>query len=229
MTVMQWSVKARDVQQKLKTAGSRRRASNIVATEFKDRVAELAGQLARGEIDILKWQIEMRQTLRETWTMQLVVGAGGDKSKIGSDEYLKLGTRLKQQYEYLEKFAADITSKRLSEPQIAVRAKMYIDASKMIYWQQITGVELPAYPGDGSTRCLVNCKCSWRIQYVKDANGVVLYALATWVLGKAEHCEDCVTRASKWVRMKVRVDNSKLSTAFKQRVGTKAIRLRLTA
>lgn len=37
-----------------------------------------------------------------------------------------------------------------------------------------------------------NCRCSWRI----DDGGLVWYA--TWVLGMAEHCPDCLTRAKTW-------------------------------
>lgn len=218
LITLAWSQKAVDVQKKLKTAGSRRRASNIVAAEYRQRVNELAAQLASGKIDILRWQIEMRQALREAWTLQLVIGTGGDKSKIDSQEYLKLGTRLKQQYDFLEKFGRDIQEKGLSQARIAQRSRMYIDAAKMVYWQQITGIALPAYPCDGSTRCLTNCRCQWKLEYIKDENGVVLYALATWVLGAAEHCPDCIDRASKWVKMRVTVDSSKLSTAFKERL-----------
>lgn len=210
---------------KLKTAGSRRRASVAIADAYKTKVNDLAEQLAKGRIDILKWQIEMRQAMREAWTLQLVAGAGGDKSKIDSSEYLKLGTRLKQQYDYLERFAADIGSKNLSQAQIAVRARMYIDAAKAVYWQQITGVDLPAYPGDGSTPCLTACKCSWELKYIRDEKGRVIGAIAKWVLGKAEHCPVCVQRASLWAALRVAVDPSKLSTAFKMYVAEKSIRV----
>lgn len=37
-----------------------------------------------------------------------------------------------------------------------------------------------------------NCRCAWRI----DDGGLVWYA--TWVLGMAEHCADCLTRAKTW-------------------------------
>jgi len=217
--------KAKDIRAKLKTAGSRRRASNIITDQYKARVNNLAAQLISGEIDILKWNIEMRQAMREAWTLQLVAGAGGDKSKLDSAEYLKLGTRLKQQYDYLERFSADITSKNLSESQIAFRSRMYMEAAKAVYWQQITGLDLPAYPGDGSTPCLTNCKCSWKVAYVRDEKGQIIGAIATWVLGAAEHCPVCVKRASDWAALRVAVDPSKLSTAFKAYIAQKAIRV----
>ena len=145
-----FKARKRDITKTLVTAGSRRRASNLITDRYKAKVTELAEQLASGKISILRWQIEMRQAMREAWTLQLVAGAGGDKTKIGSDEYLKLGTRLKQQYAYLERFAKDVETKGLSQAQIAFRSRMYMDAARTVYWQQITGLDLPAYPGDGS-------------------------------------------------------------------------------
>lgn len=224
-TVMLQGSKA-DIKRKLATLGGRRRASAAIGDDYKEKVTRLAAQLADGKISILTWQIEMRQAMREAWTMQLVAGAGGDKSKIGSEEYLKLGTRLKQQYDYLERFARDIQTKNLSQGQIAVRSRMYVDAAKSMFWQQVTGLDLPAYPGDGSTECLVNCKCAWKVRYITDAKGKINGAICTWVLAKAEHCKTCVERASKWSALRVAVDPKKLSTAFKHYVGNKAILLR---
>lgn len=225
MMILLSGEKAKDIRRQLRTAGGRRRASTLITAQYKAKVDKLAEQLATGQITLLRWQIEMRQAMREIWTLQLVAGAGGDKSKIGSDEYLKLGTRLKQQYAYLEKFGRDIAEKGLSQAQIALRSRMYMDASKTVYWMQITGLDLPAYPGDGSTECLTNCKCSWKIRYIKDGKGNITGAIATWVLGKAEHCPTCVKRADEWKALAVRVDPSKLSTAFKAFVATKELRI----
>lgn len=223
------SYKGVDPKKKLRSEGSRRRASRMVMTEYRERVTALAKQLGSGSISLLEWQQGMRLAMRESWTLQLVIGAGGDKSKIDSKEYLRLGTRLQEQYRYLERFAKDIVDKGLSEGQIAVRSRMYMEASKLIYWQMITGIRLPAYPGDGSTQCKVNCKCSWKIDYVRDNKGRVVAALATWVLGKAEHCVDCYERASKWVKLPVEIQGTRASTAFKLRMSHKSsFRLRVS-
>lgn len=222
------SYKAIDPKKKLRTAGSRRRASQMVMNEYRQKVTNLANLLGSGKISLLEWQQEMRLAMRQSWTLQLVIGSGGDQSKIDSKEYLKLGTRLQEQYKYLERFANQIREKGMSEAQIAMRSRMYMEASKLIYWQQITGIALPAYPGDGSTRCLVNCLCSWKIEYIRNKKGVVIGAYATWQLGKAEHCKDCIDRSAKWVKIRVDVDNSRLSTAFKMRIAHKSTyRLRI--
>ena len=52
---------------------------------------------------------------------------------------------------------------------------------------------LPAYPCDGGTPCLTNCKCSWSIdETAKEWR-------ATWLLGGArEHCAGCRDRAQEY-------------------------------
>jgi hypothetical protein len=51
---------------------------------------------------------------------------------------------------------------------------------------------LPAYPGDGQTACLGNCRCNWDIEETEDAWE------ATWELNDAEHCADCIANAEQW-------------------------------
>ena len=224
------SSRADDLTKKLKSAGSRQRASQLVLKEYREKMNTLAADYAKGRITLLEWQQEMRLAMRQHWTLQLVIGSGGDRSKIDSREYLKLGTRLQEQYRYLENFARDITGKNLSELEIARRARMYMEAAKHIYWQQLTGLDLPAFPGDGSTQCLTNCKCSWKINYIRDKKGNVIGAIASWQLGVAEHCPDCVKRATEWRALQVAVNPQRLSTAFKMRLAERpVIRLRMGA
>ena len=55
-------------------------------------------------------------------------------------------------------------------------------------------VQLPAYPGDGSSECMVNDKCYWDVR-LDIPNGQVL---ATWVRTAAESCPTCIKRAVEW-------------------------------
>jgi hypothetical protein len=52
--------------------------------------------------------------------------------------------------------------------------------------------KLPAYPGDGQSECLVNCRCFWSIKETRDGWE------ATWALTPAEHCATCVENSQKW-------------------------------
>jgi len=53
--------------------------------------------------------------------------------------------------------------------------------------------ELPAYPRDGSTVCLTHCRCQWKLKKVS-----AVYYEATWKLGPAEHCPNCIERGDLW-------------------------------
>jgi len=97
------------------------------------------------------------------------------------------------QMAYLENFASELDGLTINE--IIRRSDMYMAATRQAYEQGKAsqyGIELPAYPGDGSTPCLTNCKCNWRIE---DGQGFVL---AYWELGQAEHCPVCVDRSETW-------------------------------
>lgn len=84
----------------------------------------------------------------------------------------------------------------LLEKQIAARSQMYMNSSREAFERGKTrahGVPpLPAYPGDGQTRCLTNCKCEWVFEPTE--TGVNCY----WKLNPAEHCDDCLNNAARW-------------------------------
>ena len=48
-------------------------------------------------------------------------------------DFGKLGSEIKQQYRYLQQFEADLRDGKLSEAQIAARARSYIDTANAMY------------------------------------------------------------------------------------------------
>ena len=155
---------------------------------FSKRVRDLSGRLSKGEIDLMEWQITMREELRSVHALQLIAGAGGDKSQVSADDWLKLGSELRSQYLYLEDFARAVERGDLSDAQLSARAELYAHSARTTYWKQATsGVDLPAMPGEGS-ECLTNCNCSW------DKRGDGWH----WVLHASESCPTCIDRAAKW-------------------------------
>ena len=87
------------------------------------------------------------------------------------------------QLDYLRGFAGALDG--LSDAQIAARAALYAGAVRGTY-SRARYPKLPFYPGEG-TECKGQCKCSWQ------DHGDGSY---TWVLGAAEHCATCQSRAS---------------------------------
>ena len=94
-----------------------------------------------------------------------------------------LKARVAEQFKYYDKFAAQAGD--MSDAAVAARAGMYASAVKGTYY----GARYPGlnqYPGDGSTACKVNCKCSLD----EREDGI------HWILNPAEHCDDCQAMAA---------------------------------
>ncbi len=166
----------------------------------KDATNTLAGQVARGDISVQQWTLAMRQEIRADFINEYVLAHGGRATMTPAD-WGRLGQRIQQQYRYLDGFANDIATGRYSEAQIAARARMYVEASSAAFEQARTlarGMpDLPAYPGDGSTVCLSNCKCFWSIKETDDA------WLCTWRITPAENCETCIERSRTWAPLTI--------------------------
>ena len=91
------------------------------------------------------------------------------------------------------------------------RAQMYADSLMGLYneiWnsgkQESSGMPpLPAVPRDGTTQCLVNCRCHWEVQRGDDGEW-----LAYWRLSPVEHCDTCKCRAKHWSPLTLRAVGS---------------------
>ncbi len=91
--------------------------------------------------------------------------------------------------------------------QFTNRAQMYTNAIKVPFWQgdivrQVGRVlPLPAMPGDGTTQCLSNCGCGWRIVTLDKAAGDFD---AFWERGKTDSCQTCIEREKMWSPLRIR-------------------------
>jgi hypothetical protein len=169
---------------------------------INDRLAE---RLFKHEIDINQWRAEMRANLRRTYITQYMLAKGG-KGQMTQRDYGILGSQLKKQYNFLDKFTQDIYNGKYSERQqamVAARQQLYAESSSQAFErgsaEAFGPLQLPAWPGDGSTQCLSNCRCNWFIKTLKDGTISV-----SWRLGrvKERHCTDCPTRAKVWRNLK---------------------------
>jgi hypothetical protein len=161
----------------------------------KETVAELAARVAQPG-----WLEAMREQLKQVYIDQYCLGRGGRNAMTPSD-WGRVGNMLREQYKYLNDFAADIVAGKLSEAQIAARARLYMASSRQAFEKGKTygaGIPpLPAYPADGSTACKSNCACYWSIEEFPNEYRCV------WTLTAAEHCPDCLERASKWAPYRI--------------------------
>lgn len=178
--------------------GIRNRQLDRMRDEFIEKVNnrsnELIIKLSTGQMNIQAWVTQMRGLIKDTYTVEYVFGAGGVNNMTQAD-WGRVNAQLKAQYAFLDRFAADIAAGKLSPAQIAARSRMYLDSATQSHERgkaAARGLRLPQYPGDGRTRCRANCKCSWLIREDESAY------YCTWLLGKAEHCEDCYLLASRY-------------------------------
>lgn len=153
----------------------------------------ISGLMETGKLDIQTWNLQMRELIKNTYRAQYELAIGG-RGNMTQADYGRLGGILAEQYRYLQGFTDDLASGKLSLSQAMYRARMYINSSTQAFERARAagyGLDLPQYPGDGSTQCLTNCKCEWNIQFDEDAFRFNCY----WKLGYAEHCPDCLDAA----------------------------------
>ncbi len=173
------------------------------AVKSGDVVASLSSLVANGRLRVDHWQSTLRNEIKHQFVNQYVAGKGGIQQMTQRD-WGAVGRMLRDQYQFLDDFAADFAAGRLSEAQIQARARMYIEAGHQAFERgraEAFGLPtLPAYPGDGQTTCLTRCYCNWDHEDVIE-DGQIVGWNATWVLDprKAEvHCPDCPANAKLW-------------------------------
>lgn len=155
---------------------------------------ELTRRLVAGELTPAAWVREMERTVVRGHTAAYVA-ATADRlgvspaavKGLSRAERQELQALINDQRPYLAQFARDVASGQLSPAQIAARAALYAGPMRATYGRT-RWPRLPAYPADGSTECLMNCRCSW----VERDDGMY------WQLGAAEHCPTCLRRATDW-------------------------------
>ena len=170
---------------------------NEFVQQQMNRAAKLAEQYRTADISIYDLESNLKDIIKNTYIDLYAMGAGG-RHNLSARDWGKIGAMLKEQYGangYLKGFMEQIANGNLSELQIASRANLYINSANEALWKAITRdmPDLPAYPGDGSTQCLTNCRCEWRIEPVE--GGYNCY----WVVDHAaENCPDCLQRGVDW-------------------------------
>lgn len=170
-----------------------------------DAVTTLAGLVSSGQISPADWRERMRQEIKIAYIQQYLAARGG-ATQMTQRDWGSIGGMIADQYRYLDGFVDAIAGADppLSEGYIAARARMYANSAREASERAhargrgLPNGSLPAWPGDGSTQCLSNCKCHWEIDEELDAEGNVIRFLAYWRLGAAEHCPDCTDRAAAW-------------------------------
>lgn len=96
----------------------------------------LANQLRNREISLADWQLQMRNEMRNMHNAAAMVAKGG-RAQMTQADWGRVGRELRNQYAYLDKWAADIASgKAPLDGRLAYRARLYGQASRKTYEQE---------------------------------------------------------------------------------------------
>lgn len=126
-----------------------------------------AKDLNQGNIKLAEFQIRFADELKTVHSLAASVGVGG-RNQMRLSDWGLVGNSIKEQYQFLNKFARDIENRRLSPNQIEFRAGLY---SKAIH--------------------------STFHQFVKRLKGSVGKTKSRRVLHARESCPDCEEWANK--------------------------------
>ena len=177
---------------------AKRKLFDVRLNIFYDSSDVLAEQVFTGALDIGSWEVEMRSLIKEMYTSASAIGKGGWDA-MSFQDWGRLGTPVREQYKYLKGFAADIAERAddVTLSYIRARARMYGNSAGYVAELMQASEDLLQYlpwlPKDGSTECLVNCKCFWELKVIATKK-TFKTVRATWRLRPAEHCTDCVDR-----------------------------------
>jgi hypothetical protein len=178
---------------------SKTRLIEIRTNIFFDATDRLSEDVFTGKLTVAQFQKKMQAEIRQLWSSNAATSKGG-WDEMSWQDWGRLGPELKSQYNYLKGFAQTIAdnAQTISLSSIKARARLYGKAAATASMMMQAGVEisniLPWLPKDGSTECLVGCKCRWELSVTKVKPDKRQVVTAIWRLGKAEHCDDCVDR-----------------------------------
>lgn len=124
---------------------------SIEKTQARVREAALANMPPR------EFERLMREQIKAEAIRQYLLGHGGQEGLTPAD-YGSIGGVVADQYRYLGGLIAHMEAGDYSPQQVAALASMYINSTREAYERakaRVRGISaLPAYPGDGGTKCL---------------------------------------------------------------------------
>jgi len=159
----------------------------------------LTHDLATGVSTVTGWQESMSQLLARYGQAALLTGLEADVLDDRASAAAR--TYLSKQLQFLARFAIEIQEKKEWQAGWNARAQLYAESIGEPYWTGATKLlPLPAMPRDGTTQCLVRCRCRWQITPLDGEENYDCY----WRMGSAEHCQTCRIRAREWAPLRIR-------------------------
>jgi hypothetical protein len=165
----------------------------VVLGRVLDEIDTLSDGMNSGLLNVDQWQQRMANVLIRGHIAAFQEGR--NRNELDPQARRMLSGVVGDQVDYLNRFADQLDGRDWDDRRDRARAALYAGSLKQAYSRGETwGLELPFYPGDGSSECLGNCGCRWRVEWIDQTKGD---ADCYWQLGGAErHCTTCPTRAA---------------------------------
>jgi hypothetical protein len=144
-----------------------KRLMNTVAEAARRDIRALAAQLSAGEIPLDQWQSAMMGAVKNLHVSQYAAGRGGFANLTARD-FGRMGAELRFQYDRLNRFALQIEAGIVAPTAIEARAAMYASAGNVSFERAR-----------------------------RDGNAIAGMTEERRVLGRGEHCRDCLNYAAR--------------------------------
>lgn len=92
----------------------------------------LAGYVADGLLAPGDWLALFQEEIKKEYIRQACLGKGG-RAQMTFSDWGKVGSQIKEQYNYAKGFAHEIAQGKLSEAQIRSRSRMYVNSARQAF------------------------------------------------------------------------------------------------
>lgn len=99
------------------------------------QLESLTRSLYAGNISLGNWQVAVASELKDAHLAQAMFAVGG-RNNMGFAEYGRVGQTLREQYAFLNTFAAEIANGTVSEKMALSRIGHFGDSAKQSYWNE---------------------------------------------------------------------------------------------
>ncbi len=118
-----------------------RRELDTVLDKAARQAREATQQLQQRRITVAQWERQMAESIRRTHTASAALAKGG-WANLSQSDYGKIGATCKEQYRYLDRFAAQIESGAIPlDGRILTRAESYVNHARITYAEDRLTIE----------------------------------------------------------------------------------------
>lgn len=133
----------------------------------QDVSAGLGSAAAGGALDVQTLEERLREEIKREYIRQYLLGIGGEQAMTPAD-WGSVGGMIAEQYGHLSDFMYEISEGHLTDAQIQARINMYMNSAREAFER-------------------AQAKANKKAEKKEEA----------WMLGEAEHCEDCLAFAGE--------------------------------